>query len=139
MKFIVSILATLFVSISAYAGSVLQMPIRGIHDGDTILTMLPGLPPELTNVSIRILGIDTPELRGQCQFEIDMANKARLMVVQLVGTAKTMTVTDIQWDKYGGRIDGTVTVNGINIANELIKAGLARPYHGEAKLPWCPQ
>lgn len=114
-----------------------EMPIKYVHDGDTIMTIIPGLPPELQNVSIRILGVDTPEIKGQCEYERQKAQEAKGFVNSLVGDARTMTVTNMQWDKYGGRIDGTVVVNGKNIAEELIKANLARPYHGEAKKPWC--
>lgn len=115
----------------------LELPIKYVYDGDTIMTELTSLPPELKNVSIRILGVDTPELRGKCDSEIKKAQEAKAFVKSLIGTSKTMTLSNMKWDKYGGRIDATVTVNNKVIGDELIKANLARSYNGGAKTSWC--
>ena len=42
-----------------------------------------------------------------------------------------------EWDKYGGRVLGHVIIDGQSLSDMLIRAGLARPYHGEAKSSWC--
>ena len=41
------------------------------------------------------------------------------------------------WDKFGGRIDADVFINGENFAQMQIDKGLARPYFGEKKKSWC--
>jgi endonuclease YncB( thermonuclease family) len=43
----------------------------------------------------------------------------------------------VQWDKFGGRVNGTIFVNGKDFAKMQIDAGLARPYQGEKKQSWC--
>lgn len=118
----------------------LVLPIVGGVDGDTIRTRIDVLPCPLCNVSIRIRGIDTPEkgARAKCQKEADLAVQASRMTKELIGSSKAMTVHQFAWDKYGGRIDGVVVINGYNVGNELIAAGLARPYTGKGPKPdWC--
>jgi micrococcal nuclease len=118
----------------------LVLPIISGVDGDTIRTRIDALPCPLCNVSIRIRGIDTPEkgARAKCQQEADLAVQASKMTKSLIGDTKAMTVHQFAWDKYGGRIDGIVVINGHNVGDELIAAGLARPYTGKGPKPnWC--
>lgn len=106
------------------------------YDGDTIMTSyrpVEGLKP----VSIRINGIDTPEIRGRCAEEIEMAKKAKASVVFEVKKGP-VTFYPLKWDKYGGRIIADVYSNdGTNVAQMLLQSGLARPYDGGAKRSWC--
>jgi len=113
-----------------------------IVDGDTIKIILAPLKdyPPLDKVSIRILGIDTPEhdWRAKCLLERELGIKAKQHVIDLVGDSKRIKVTNYKWDKYGGRIDGTVSVNGIDIGQSLIDNKLAKPYTGKGpKFNWC--
>jgi len=86
---------------------------------------------------VRIEGIDTPEKRGKCQREKDMAEQARAMTEQLLADPE-IALYDIQHDKYGGRVRArVVTRSGEDLGQMLIKSGLARPYRGEARQPWC--
>ena len=121
----------------AYAAD-MEVPIRYVTDGDTIAGTFQ-LPYPLSNISVRILGIDTPEkgTLAKCPKEAELAKQASAYTKKLVGNAKTMTVQNFKYDKYGGRIDGIVIINGINIGDELIKANMAVPYFGGAKRSWC--
>jgi micrococcal nuclease len=48
------------------------------YDGDTCTFTLPGLPDVFGDrISIRLVGIDTPEIRGHCQQEKRLAAQAR--------------------------------------------------------------
>jgi len=116
------------------------LPINNIHDGDTIETSLPSIPTPLNKVGIRLYGIDTPELHGYaCEDEHQLAIKARSRLISIFGTDKVMQVKDMKWDKYGGRIDGKVlTLSGTDVGQTLISEGLAHPYFGAKKTPWCP-
>lgn len=134
-----------FLAVVLFASSIasaheLLLPIRGVTDGDTIKTVVT-LPCPLCEVSVRINGIDTPESTtrfAQCEKEKQLGIQATEYVKQLVAGHTLMTVTDTDWDKYGGRILGTVYVNGVNIGQELINAGLAKPYFGSGPKPdWC--
>lgn len=118
------------------------MPVVRVYDGDTMFTNLAQLPAPLNAVSIRLYGIDTPELgwRADCEEEAALAIKAKQFVVDLIGDNKMVSVTNYKWDKFGGRIDGIVFVDGKDIGQELIKVDLARPYMGRGQKPtWCPE
>jgi len=128
-------LAFVLIASAAQAG-----PILRVIDGDTYIIAAPWLPPELgKTLSLRVLGIDTPEhgRKAKCPEEAALADKATTAAKAWIATAKTVTVTLRHWDKYGGRVDGTVILDGQSIGDRLIKAGLARRYDGGAKQSWC--
>jgi endonuclease YncB( thermonuclease family) len=114
--------------------------ITRIIDGDTVeiaVDFLPSpLPPKL---SIRVIGIDTPEKapRAQCDAEAALAKKASAFTKDAVANAFEVDIKILKWDKYGGRVLGEVYLDHQSLAQSLISAGLARPYKGEAKSSWC--
>ena len=116
--------------------------ITRVIDGDTVeiaVDFLPSpLPPKL---SIRIMGIDTPEKapRAQCDSEAALAKKASAFTKDAVANALEVDVVILKWDKYGGRVLGEVYLDHQSLAQSLISAGLARPYKGEAKQSWCKE
>lgn len=137
-KFVLAL--TLCVASLVASANELLLPIRGVTDGDTIKTVLT-LPCPLCEASVRINGIDTPESTKRfalCEKERLLGIQATEFVKQLVAQHTLMVVTDTEWDKYGGRLLGTVYVNGINVGQALIDAGLAKPYFGSGPKPdWC--
>lgn len=112
--------------------------VRAI-DGDTIKAELSTLPESLRHISIRILGIDTPELhRYKCEKEKENADKARLYLHSLLATADKVRLENLKWDKFGGRILAKVFFDGKDASDLLIRNGFAVPYHGEKKIKdWC--
>lgn len=128
-------------SLSALSANSADMwlPVRSVADGDTIRSVL-NLPCPLCNVSIRIIGIDTPESNhlAKCPAEKAKGIAAKEFLKTLVGDAEAMLVKNVKWDKYGGRINATVEINGIDIAQAMITEGFARPYYGSGPKPdWC--
>jgi endonuclease YncB( thermonuclease family) len=117
-----------------------QYKINRVIDGDTVeiaVDFLPDpLPPKL---SIRVLGIDTPEKapRAQCEAEAKKAAEASAFTKSAVAVAQIVEIQIEKWDKYGGRVLGHVLLDGHSLSEMLIGAGLARPYKGEAKTSWC--
>lgn len=101
-----------------------------VIDGDTVV---------VSDETIRILNIDTPEIRhAQCDAErrLGLVAKKRLEELLLAGEieitrgdGKRMT------DKYG-RTLAVLSVEGDDIGEELIGEGLARPWKGKRE-PWC--
>lgn len=121
-----------------------QFPFREVrghicYDGDTCYISVPYFPVvELQNMSVRIKGIDSPEIRGTCQSEKDLAVKARDRLIEIITSSMFVEFTDIEWDKYGGRIAATVLVDGDNVGQFLINEGLARQYDGTtSRQSWC--
>jgi micrococcal nuclease len=134
MKWLVLLLATASPAVAeAYK-------INRVIDGDTVeiaVDFLPSpLPPKL---SIRVLGVDTPEKapRAKCDAEAAKAKMASEFTKSAVQLATEIDVQIKTWDKYGGRVLGDVYLDGHSLAEMLIEAELARPYQGEAKSSWC--
>lgn len=132
-------LAAIF-ALFASAAAAETYQITRVIDGDTVeiaVGFLPDpLPPKL---SIRVLGIDTPEKapRAKCEAEEAKAKEASAFTKAAVSNAREIDVQMTEWDKYGGRVLGHVILDGQSLSDMLIRAGLARPYHGEAKSSWC--
>jgi endonuclease YncB( thermonuclease family) len=111
-----------------------------VIDGDTIEIEARFLPPELKQkLSIRVLGVDTPEKghRAQCPQEAALAERASAYTKSLIASGQPVEIDIKSWDKYGGRILGAVRVGGQDLASGLIANGLGRPYYGEKKSSWC--
>ena len=128
------------------------LPIVEVIDGDTIKTdMSKRLPEPLGDISIRIAGIDTPEMpaksyhetgklnRAKCVKEAELALEAKEFVEMLVIGFPKMKVENFDWGTYGGRIVGDVKIGGVNVGEALIKEGYAVPYDGKTAKShdWC--
>ncbi|OSQ42464.1 nuclease [Thalassospira alkalitolerans] len=108
------------------------------YDGDTIYVNIPGLPGEIAEMSVRVRGVDTPEIRGKCSAEKSLANKARDFARQSLKSAKRVEFCEPEWGRYGGRVVASVRIDGRALDQDLINQGLARPYDGKTKRqPWC--
>jgi endonuclease YncB( thermonuclease family) len=109
------------------------------YDGDTITFDIPGVPPIIGNdMVIRVRGIDTPELkRNTCRAEIVKGRQAKKLVRSLLRRAKIINLHRVGRGKYF-RFVADVEVDGKNLADILIKNGLAVPYDGgKKKHDWC--
>lgn len=107
------------------------------YDGDTCTVNIPGLPDVFgKNISVRLVGIDTPELYGLCLREVEAAVQARRMLNAKLKAAQTVVLQGVSRDKYF-RIDATVLADGLNLNAYLVEQGLARPYDGGKRQGWC--
>lgn len=107
-----------------------------IIDGDTIQVQAAIWLGQTITIRVRIDGIDAPEPEGRCAEERRLAALARDYLAQRVDRAP-IKLTHIVYDKYGGRVRATVTDAKGDVGAALLRAGLARPYHGERRAPWC--
>ncbi|PKR56912.1 thermonuclease family protein [Thalassospira lohafexi] len=108
------------------------------YDGDTIYVAIPGLPGEIANMSVRVRGVDTPEIRGKCESEKHLAKQARNYARNRLKSAKSVEFCEPEWGRYGGRVVASVRIDGSPLDVELISNGLARAYDGKTKRqPWC--
>ncbi len=114
-------------------------PVK-ITDGDTIKLDVSKESPLIKKLglSVRIKGIDTPEKapKAKCDKENALGQQATKFTTDLVSN-KELLLSQVENDKYGGRIVANVKVGGVDIAQELLKKGLARVYNGEKKKSWC--
>jgi endonuclease YncB( thermonuclease family) len=108
-----------------------------VMDGDTVNVRLHVWIGQELETHVRFAGIDTPELRGKCEKERQMAQAARSEVARLVADGNII-LSDIKLEKYAGRVLARVeNTQGISIADHLIEKGYARPYSGKKRMGWC--
>ncbi|MBP9792007.1 MAG: thermonuclease family protein [Rickettsiales bacterium] len=108
------------------------------YDGDTITVNIPNVPRLIGEaVSIRVRGLDTPEIKGKTHCEKTLAKSAKLLVTHLLSTAQ-IDLIDTSRDKYF-RILSNVSFDGNDLSRTLIKNHLAVPYDGGKKeeVDWC--
>lgn len=117
--------------------------IKKVIDGDTIkIAENFGLPSQLS-ISVRIKNVDTPEKspKAKCAKEAKIAKLAYEFTKNAFDEAvhhnRKITFSEIAWDKYGGRILAVVKIENRSLAQDLIKNGLGREYHGRKKPNWC--
>ena len=95
------------------------------YDGDTITFNLPGLHPIIgEKISIRVNGIDTPEIKGKCEKETYDAKQAKEMVADILKDAEVVILKNMERGKYF-RIAADVIVDGESLGDMLIEAGMA--------------
>lgn len=143
MKKLFTLALILFFS-TAYAakkeGIIYDYEVDQVKDGDTVSFKAPFLPAPLKPVlSIRVLGVDTPEKghRAQCDSEAKKGEEATKFTKDAVAKAKKIQFEIVDWDKFGGRVLGDVILDGERLSQLLIKNGLAREYWGDKKESWC--
>lgn len=104
-----------------------------VVDGDTL---------KLGQRTIRLVGLDAPEVRARCAVEAQGAERATAVLQRWVNAAPFELVPrlDRPTDKYGRDLmTARRSVRGQTetAAEVLIEAGVARPYLGEARKGWC--
>lgn len=86
--------------------------------------------------TIRVMGVDTPELGGaRCGAEYNAAVAARAFT-QTELDRGPVRFEPTRKDRYG-RTLARVYVGEQDLAAMLIRAGHGREYHGERRQPWC--
>ena len=107
-----------------------------VYDGDTFTVDAYPWPGMTMRVSVRVDGIDTPEIRGACEEEKALARRAKDAAIEALGSK--VLLTGIKRGKYAGRVVARVTTEGgDDLAALLIGQGLGRPYDGGAREGWC--
>src|SRR5215831_2154789 len=102
-------------------------PYRGVvdlvHDGDTANIKLDVGFDLTVYARVRVYGINAPEL------STDAGKAARDFAQGLLPVGSAVQVTSHGWDKYGGRIDGEITLpDGSSFAQKMLDAGQAVVY-----------
>ena len=139
MKLFLFFLVTLASSVQAAPqyGTVTVSKVISVYDGDTFRVNIDSLPPIVgKNIRIRVNGVDTPEIRGKCQYEKNLALKARDFVRAKLSNAKEIKLTNLQRGKYF-RVVANVLVDGVSLEKELFDNELAYEYSGGKKISWC--
>ena len=112
----------LFLYSTALQAQQLEGMVVKVADGDTFTMLV-----NSEQIRIRLHGIDCPE-RGQ-----DFGTAAKTFLIDMVA-GKVVKVEKMDTDRYGRTI-GMVFIDGKNVNEELLKAGLAWHYKYYDKNP----
>jgi|TARA_B110000305_G_C18950256_1_gene408014 micrococcal nuclease len=108
-----------------------------VYDGDTIhiVFKMPN-SSECYKWVIRIIGIDTPEIRTKNLYEKQLGFQARDFLRELI-LNKIIIVDCLDFDKYG-RLLGDLYIEGneLSISKQMIEKGYAKLYDGGTKSKW---
>ena len=123
-----------------FSAAAVPATVDYVLDGDTFAARVL-LDEDITiTVRVRLADIDTPEINGKCEREIEMALRARDRLAELLPVGTMMDLRDVADDKYLGRIDARVfTSDGRDVSRILINEKLGRPYDGGRRDSWCDQ
>ena len=110
--------------------------LRRVVDGDTIdVDVDLGFKVFLVKERVRLMGIDTPESRTRNLAEKELGLASKQMLKDLL-PKKFIIRTHKDGKGKFGRILGEPIVDGVDICQQLIDEGHARPYFGGTKEPW---
>ena len=130
-------LGVLSVEAAPEYGTAIVSKVISVYDGDTFRVDIDLLPPIVgKNIPIRLNGVDTPEIRGKCEHEKDLAIKARDFVRNKLANAKEIKLNNLQRGKYF-RVVANVMVDGVSLEQELLDKEFAYKYTGGKKSSWC--
>jgi len=108
-----------------------------VYDGDTVHVVFK-MPSsnDCYKWVIRIMGIDTPEIKSKNTYEKQLAVKARDFLRNLI-LDKMIIIECLDFDKYG-RLLGNLYIEGNekSISNMMIEKGFAKAYDGGTKIKW---
>jgi micrococcal nuclease len=109
--------------------------VVSVYDGDTFKIDLPNMHPLFgDDLSIRLFGVDTPEMRGTSDEVKALAKQAQQVTEKAHKGAIKIELRNPQRGKYF-RIISEVWIDGESLADMLKAEGLAKDYDGEGARP----
>ena len=108
--------------------------VEEVIDGDTfhITFIMYGKP---MTIKLRLTGVDAPELHSKNKDEI-VAGKLVGKYVRDLIEKKYVKCELKKWDKYGGRVVGSLNYKGRDLSCHLIEMGYVKCYEGAKKSEW---
>lgn len=108
-----------------------------VYDGDTItigarMEIEGKETKNLYQFSVRLNGIDTPELKTKNPTEKSRAILARDDLSNMI-LGKVVTLTDVSYDKYGRILANVKDASGVDMSQWMIEKGHAVSYDGGTK------
>jgi endonuclease YncB( thermonuclease family) len=108
-----------------------------IIDGDTFQARVRVWPGLDVDTKVRLRGIDAAELHARCADELAKAQAARTALETILAEGG-VAVSRVGVDKYGGRVDATVSTRGTaDVSAAMRNGGWARSYDGGRRGSWC--
>lgn len=115
------------------ANSFKNVTIASVYDGDTFKVHLDcAVDIYCHNMPVRVLGVDTPEIKGKTEREKKLAQQAKQFTQDFLNKGP-ITLSNCGRDKYFRLLCDVSNASGQNLATELIKRNLGYAYDGGTK------
>ncbi|MBR3372051.1 MAG: thermonuclease family protein [Rhodobacteraceae bacterium] len=114
-----------------------------VIDGDTVEAVVALWPGLIAHYSIRVRGIDAPEIRGAaCEKEQEWGLRAKQQVERLYPVGTSIRLKDVQYDVWSGRMLADIqrfrSDRWLSLSKELLDRGLAVAWETDStEVPWC--
>lgn len=135
-------LITIFLLIAANLVFATEYPAELVRvtDGDTVRLKVQVWPDTTVTTNVRVAGVDTPETdyRAKCDAELRKGLAATAYTKAFMSGESRITVRNVKHGSFAGRMVGTIKVDGVDLSQVLIAAGLGRENHGQKRASWCP-
>ena len=129
----------------AFAAATLQGPIQGkviqVIDGAKIEVRAEIWLDKYIETTVKLAGLNAPELPGACAREKDLAEKAKARIEKLLKPGVRVRLTAIKEGKIADQVVAVVSFQylygQVSLASILIDEGLARRYKSGMRKGWC--
>lgn len=113
--------------------SLQNVSVASVYDGDTFkINLNCSLAFYCEKVPVRVLGVDTPEIKGKTEKEKRLAKKAKAFSKDFLNDGP-ISLSNCSRDKYFRLLCDVTNARGQNLAQELIKNDLGYEYWGGKK------
>jgi len=104
-----------------------------VYDGDTITiaSKLPYKSSQMYRFSVRLRGIDCPEIKSKSLAEKELAINSKICLSNLI-LGQMVELKNVSTEKYG-RILADVYIDNVNVNTWMLENKLALPYDGGKK------
>ena len=110
-----------------------DVSIASVYDGDTFkINLNCSMAVYCEKVPVRVLGVDTPEIKGKTEREKKLAQQAKAFTKNFLAQGP-VSLSNCGRDKYFRLLCDVTNGQGKNLAQELIKAKLGYSYYGGTK------
>jgi micrococcal nuclease len=108
--------------------------VMKVYDGDTITiaTKLPYPDSPIYRFSVRLNGIDSPEIKGKTEKEKELAIISRDKLHQLI-YGKVVSIRNIETEKYG-RVLADIYLDDLHVNKWMLDNFYAVEYYGKKKI-----
>lgn len=103
-----------------------------VYDGDTI-TIATKIGDDICRFSVRLNGIDTPEIKTKNENEKIRAKRAKDALAAMI-LDKIVKIEVHSYDKYGRILADVLGLDGTNMSEYMLAAGHATKYDGGTKI-----
>ena len=117
-----------------YKDEIKDFTVVKVRDGDTFVINIANVPDVFgKNIAVRIRGIDTPELNDKREEIRKISIQAKEELEKLLTSGEKVILYNLGRDKYF-RLLASVKVGDVDVAEYMIKKGLAKEYDGGKKV-----